>query len=172
MQFAKLTVGKGALPDMLALLERQAPREFLNCFLFPNGTRVRDRKWSCQHMCWTNMTRLPGVIALNSYRSIPHTSIVGVDSTANHYDENQRQCYLRRRGRSAVRGPNGSWPDAGAKVSVWRVGRSASGGRTIHVCIGTTEFTGSAWILLPRGTLSGWEILAFILGSAGQTRRL
>jgi hypothetical protein len=71
VQFANLTcchtVGKRALPDMLlALLERQAPREFLNCFLLPDGTRVRDREWSCH--VWMNMARLIRLLCLGCAR--------------------------------------------------------------------------------------------------------
>jgi hypothetical protein len=89
---------------------------------------------------------------------------VGVDSGANHCDENQRRCSQHRRGRSAARaGRSATWHKA-------RVPYQTS--RTVRTCAGPARFAGGAWILLPGGTPSGRRDPRCCLGSADQPRHL
>jgi hypothetical protein len=74
-------------------------------------------------------------------------SVGGTDSDFNHCNENRRWCFLRRRGRSAVRGQ--TVRDLGHTLD------SCLTSRTVRACAGATEFTGSAWISLPGGTQQG-----------------
>jgi hypothetical protein len=82
--------------------------------------------------------------------------VIDVDPGANHCDDTWRWFYPWRCGQFVVRGRT-----VRDLAQGWR---SCLMSRTVHACARATEFAGSVWISLPRGTQSGRRDIRLCLG--------